>query len=65
MWAWVVEEPDGRVGIIGAGPVRGGQLPLQSRNRLLVERLRDVAEAHGRAAGSPVRMVHLVEADDE
>lgn len=66
MWAWLVLEEDGTEGVITA-VVPGVEvfLPLHHRRREMAERLEELAWAHGRASGRPVRLAHLVEVPDE
>lgn len=60
LYAWLVEELDGREGIIAAGVVIGGHvrppMPLVTTRQEIAELYREAAKAHGKAAGRPVRL---------
>jgi hypothetical protein len=58
LYAWTVIEADGTEGTIAADTGLGlGVHPLVARSRAIVEVMRPIAEAHGRAAGRPVCLV--------
>lgn len=64
VWVWLIEESDGRDGAIAAllpGLEKLGPLVLQNPRREVAEGFRPVAEAHGKAAGRPIRLAHLRE----
>lgn len=66
-WAWVEKTPDGQEGVLCAEvPFLGidGPIPLQSRQLKLAQVLRSVAQLHADRSGRPVRLVHLVEAEE-
>jgi hypothetical protein len=65
LYAWMCFE-DGQWGIIsGLIPELPftAPMPLQNRRRAIAERLRPLAQSHGRQHQDPVRLVRLVEAD--
>jgi hypothetical protein len=62
-WAWVVEEEDGKEGVIGVVyPGQTGISVLVTRSEILARGyFKDAADAHAEASGRPVRLVHLRE----
>ena len=64
IWVWLVREDDGREGAIAVvlpGSEQLGPMVLQARSWELAERVRPLAEAHGRATGRLIRLAHLLE----
>lgn len=58
MYAWQVQEPDGRWGNISAYiPALKAHGVLISSSSRVVEKMRPIAEAHRRGTGKPVRLV--------
>lgn len=63
-WMWLVEEEDGREGVIAALIPEAGMIQpllLQNSKRELAEALEPIARQHGASSGRPVRLAHLVE----
>ena len=69
MWAWVVDDFDGKEGIctIRRSLADGGQelLCLHHRDRDEAEAMRPLAELQTTTWGRPVRLVHLREVPEE
>lgn len=68
LYAWQVEEPDGRWSMVGASiGAMGSQVPLIHRDLDFVKQLRPLATAHAEATEQPLRLVHfrLVEVIEE
>lgn len=60
LYAWQVEEPDGRWSMVAAsiGPM-GSQAPLIHRSLDIIEKFRPLAEAHAEATEQPLRLAHF------
>jgi hypothetical protein len=57
-WAWQVQDPNGEWGAIGL--VFDDELaPMIVRHRHLAEKVRPIAEEHGRESGKPIRLAHF------
>lgn len=59
LWAWMVQEADGRWGIIGAIIPGVGQAQLVFGSRKTAEVMRPVAAGHHQQSGRPVRLVRF------
>lgn len=65
LWAWQVQEPDGKWSMVGAllpdglGGARNTHAPLIHRRLDVVQMMRDMAEGHARATGQPLRLAHF------
>lgn len=64
IFAWQVLDPaDGRWGVISArvvGPMGPMDIVLVTRDRAMVDRMREVAREHARASGHQVRLHRFV-----
>lgn len=54
LWAWVTEDHEGRITLIGAALPGLGHQPLLSHNKEIVLMVQHIAEAHGSALQQPV-----------
>lgn len=65
LYAWMMEEPDGSEGLVGAsiGP-RGSIIPLVGGDLKRMRSLRRFAETHREATGRPVRLLRFSRRDD-
>jgi len=64
LWAWVTEDKEGRINLIGAGFPGLGQMPLISHSREAVMKLESFAKTHGMALDQPVWLRRYVLAED-
>lgn len=59
LWAWLVREPDGSEGIVGADIQGVGPCQLVVGSRTIAIAMRPYAEQHAKVSGKPVRLVHF------
>jgi hypothetical protein len=60
IYAWQVQEPDGRWSMVGALiPELGTHSPLVHRDLLLMRRLEGTARGHAEATGQPLRLARF------
>jgi hypothetical protein len=67
LYAWQVQEPDGRWSMVGAmipptndlGLPSGAHLPLIHRSLKVVDLMRPFAEAHAAQTGQPLRLARF------
>lgn len=64
LWAWVTEDKNGRIHLVGAGLPGIGMTPLISHNKEAMLHMQHVAEEHGRAAEQPVWLRRYVMAEE-
>lgn len=64
LYAWQVQEPDGRWSMVGAFiPGVGDHAPLIHRDLLIVRRLEGYARAHSTATGQTLRLAKFTLAE--
>ena len=56
LFAWQVQEPDGRWSMVAAGIDSDTQMPLIHRSLDIMERFRPIAELHARTTNQPLRL---------
>lgn len=56
LFAWQVQEPDGRWSMVAAGIDSDAQMPLIHRSLEIMERLRPFAELHAKMTDQPLRL---------
>jgi hypothetical protein len=54
LWAWVVEEEDGSVGLIATGLAGYGMMPLIGRSEETIRKTEPFARRHGELMGCKV-----------
>jgi hypothetical protein len=65
LFAWVTEEPDGNISLVGAYlPRLGGNLPLIGRSLDAIMTFQDVARLHAKSTGQRVWLREYVMIDN-
>ena len=54
LWAWMTEEPGGKVSTVGAWTAETGHLPLIGRDEATIRSFLPIAQAHRQRSGQRV-----------